>query len=163
VLTLTLLQNLCFTKKSISVAMGSPAHIDFGGSSALQLTSPLRSQTYDGSLQSTVWDMQPPQVSHLVCMGSATHKSLICHLHGLCSQHKFYLSFLPWLCSPPYKLQSVGLFPSLRHFLIFAAGCVSVVSHEGRVSVPWNWVLRLSSISFMTKRDADAKSSCGTS
>ena len=92
-LTLTLLQNLCFTKKSISVAMGSPAHIDFGGSSALQLTSPLRSQTYERALQSTGWDMQPPQVSHLVCMGSSTHKSLICHLPGLCSQHKFYLSF----------------------------------------------------------------------
>ena len=60
---------------------------------ALQLLSQLRSQTYDGALQSTAWDMQPPQVSHLVCMGSATHKSLICHLPGLCSQHKFYLSF----------------------------------------------------------------------
>ena len=90
-------------------------------------------------------------------MGSAVNIGFICHLPGLCSPPLRLASQ-----AASYKLPSVGLYPSLRHFLIFAAGCVSVVSHEGRVSVPWNWVLRLSSISFCTKRDADAKSSCGT-
>ena len=112
------------SNKATSVTMGSLAHTDTGGCSALQLLSQLRSQTYDGALQATAWDMQPSQVLHLVCMGSATHKNLICQLHGLCSQHEFYLHFYrgsaahliscnPWDCSQACGISSnfaVGAF-----------------------------------------------------
>ena len=80
-LTPTLLQNLCFTKKATSVAMGSPAHTD-------SLTT---------TITTKVTDIRRGSATYSV--GYATPISFTSRLHGFCNPQKPDMSFA-WALQP---------------------------------------------------------------
>ena len=77
----TLLYNLCFTKKSTSVAMGSPAHTD-------SLTTTITTKVTDIRRGSTIYSV-----------GYATPTSFTSSLHGFCNSQKPDMSFV-WALQP---------------------------------------------------------------